>query len=78
MRPGNRSPSATQAFSTGSAISSRTRIDFAKDQVSVDATWSRDEVRIVVTDDGDGFPLDVLEQLGEPFVTTRPATTIDR
>lgn len=52
-------------------------LDFAKDQVSVDATWSRDEVRIVVTDDGDGFPLDVLEQLGEPFVTSRPATTVD-
>lgn len=52
-------------------------LDFAKEQVNVDASWSRDEVRIVVTDDGDGFPPDVLEQLGEPFVTTRPATTFD-
>ena len=52
-------------------------LDFAKDQVNVDATWSRDEVRIVVTDDGDGFPPDVLEQLGEPFVTTRPASALD-
>jgi two-component system sensor histidine kinase RegB len=52
-------------------------LDFAKEKVSVDASWSRDEVRIVVTDDGDGFPPDVLEQLGEPFVTTRPAATID-
>jgi two-component system sensor histidine kinase RegB len=50
-------------------------LDFAKERVSVDASWSRDEVRIVVTDDGDGFPPDVLEQLGEPFVTTRPAST---
>ncbi len=48
-------------------------IDFAKEQVTVDSTWSRDEVRIVITDDGEGFPPDVLEQLGEPFVTTRPA-----
>lgn len=52
-------------------------LDFAKEQVDVDASWSRDEVRIVVTDDGDGFPPDVLEQLGEPFVTTRPAATVD-
>lgn len=52
-------------------------LDFAKERVSVQASWSRDEVRIVVTDDGDGFPPDVLEQLGEPFVTTRPAATID-
>lgn len=52
-------------------------LDYAKESVRVDASWSRDEVRIVVTDDGDGFPPDVLEQLGEPFVTTRPATTAD-
>ena len=50
-------------------------LDFAKERVSVDASWSRDEVRIVVTDYGDGFPPDVLEQLGEPLVTTRPAST---
>ena len=48
-------------------------VDFAAHQVTVDATWTRKEVRIVVTDDGEGFPPDVLEQLGEPFVTTRPA-----
>lgn len=52
-------------------------LDFAKDEVRVEATWSRDEVRIVVTDDGDGFPHEVLEQLGEPFVTTRPTATFD-
>lgn len=48
-------------------------IDFAAHHVTVDATWSQDEVRIVIRDDGEGFPLNVLEQLGEPFVTTRPA-----
>jgi two-component system sensor histidine kinase RegB len=29
-------------------------------------------VRIVIADDGTGFPPNVLSQLGEPFVTTRP------
>ncbi len=47
-------------------------VDFASDEVTVDATWSQDEVRIVIADDGKGFPVDVLEQLGEPFITTRP------
>ena len=47
-------------------------IDFAATKVEVDASWSQDEVRIVIADDGEGFPPDVLEQLGEPFVTTRP------
>jgi two-component system sensor histidine kinase RegB len=47
-------------------------IDFATTKVEIDAHWSQDEVRIVIADDGEGFPSNVLEQLGEPFVTTRP------
>jgi two-component system sensor histidine kinase RegB len=48
-------------------------VDFATSKVKVEARWSNDEVRIVIADDGTGFPPNVLEQLGEPFVTTRPA-----
>jgi two-component system sensor histidine kinase RegB len=48
-------------------------VDFADTKVEVDARWSEDEVKIVIADDGSGFPPYVLEQLGEPFVTTRPA-----
>ena len=48
-------------------------IDFANSKVEVEARWSNDEVRIVIADDGAGFPPHVLEQLGEPFVTTRRA-----
>lgn len=47
-------------------------VDFAATKVDVEADWSTDEVRIVIADDGEGFPPNVLEQLGEPFVTTRP------
>jgi len=47
-------------------------IDFAASKVEVDASWSAKEVKVVIADDGQGFPLNVLEQLGEPFVTTRP------
>jgi two-component system sensor histidine kinase RegB len=47
-------------------------IDFAESKVEVKASWSGVEVKIVIADDGAGFPFDVLEQLGEPFVTTRP------
>jgi two-component system, sensor histidine kinase RegB len=49
-------------------------IDFAATKVEIDAHWSQDEVRIVIADDGKGFPPNVLEQLGEPFVTTRPGS----
>jgi two-component system sensor histidine kinase RegB len=48
-------------------------IDFANNKVDVEARWSKDEVTIVIADDGAGFPPHVLEQLGEPFVTTRRA-----
>ncbi|ODA66327.1 Sensor histidine kinase RegB [Methyloligella halotolerans] len=48
-------------------------IDFAANRVEATATWNENEVRIVIADDGTGFPPDVLEQLGEPFVTTRPS-----
>jgi two-component system sensor histidine kinase RegB len=47
-------------------------IDFAATKVEVKASWSDEEVKIVISDDGPGFSLSVLEQLGEPFVTTRP------
>jgi two-component system sensor histidine kinase RegB len=50
-------------------------IDFASSKVEVEARWSKDQVTIVIADDGDGFPPYVLEQLGEPYVTTRPAQT---
>ncbi|MEG6508340.1 ActS/PrrB/RegB family redox-sensitive histidine kinase [Methyloligella sp. 2.7D] len=48
-------------------------IDFAANKVETEAVWTADEVRITIADDGTGFPADVLEQLGEPFVTTRPS-----
>ena len=50
-------------------------VDFAATKVEVDARWSENEVRIVIADDGGGFPPNVLEELGEPFLTTRPATS---
>lgn len=47
-------------------------MDFARDKVHVDATWDEHEVTIVVADDGPGFPSDLMDSLGEPYITTRP------
>lgn len=46
-------------------------VDFAATKVAVDAEW--DEARIVVSiaDDGPGFTDELLERIGEPFITTR-------
>lgn len=46
--------------------------DFARSEVSVTARYGKSHVTVTVTDDGPGFAPDVLEKLGEPYVTTRP------
>jgi two-component system, sensor histidine kinase RegB len=46
-------------------------IDFAQSTILILASWSQDEVRIVIRDDGAGFERDVLSRLGDPYITTR-------
>lgn len=45
--------------------------DFAAKAVEVEASWTADEVRIEIRDDGPGFAPEVLLRAGEPYVTTR-------
>lgn len=44
---------------------------FATREVTVNARWSNDEVRIYITDDGPGFAPSVLAKLGEPYFSER-------
>ena len=46
-------------------------VDFAKSEVRIAAEWTPDIVKIAIADDGPGFSSDVIDQLGEPYVTTR-------
>ena len=48
-------------------------VDFARQRVEITATWTAREVAISIADDGAGIPPPVLDALGEPYVTTRPA-----
>jgi two-component system, sensor histidine kinase RegB len=48
-------------------------VDFAHTWVEITATWSGLDVTVTVADDGPGFSADVIDTLGEPYVTTRPA-----
>jgi two-component system sensor histidine kinase RegB len=52
-------------------------IDFARDKVEISATWSAREVTITIADDGQGVPPDVMDALGEPYITTRPSRSGD-
>ena len=44
-------------------------IEFAREEVKVVIAWTRAHVVITVTDDGPGFPPDVLRRLGDPYLS---------
>jgi two-component system, sensor histidine kinase RegB len=46
-------------------------VDFARERVTVRAAWDARSVAITVSDDGPGFPPDILGRLGEPYITNR-------
>jgi two-component system sensor histidine kinase RegB len=46
-------------------------VDFAKSRVEIAARWSDKEVTLTIADDGPGFAPEVIDRLGEPYLTTR-------
>ncbi len=49
-------------------------VDFAHSRVEITAEWNGQMVRITIADDGPGFAPQVMESLGEPYLTTRPSS----
>jgi len=58
-------------YGLGNLIENAT--EFAKSRVEVKAQWSADGLVVTIADDGPGFPAEIMENIGEPYVTTRPA-----
>lgn len=46
-------------------------VDFAHTSVSVSWTWDDASVLLTITDDGAGFPAEVIDRIGEPYMSTR-------
>jgi two-component system, sensor histidine kinase RegB len=46
-------------------------VDFARENVQVLATWNQDSLSVTISDDGPGFPPEVMDRIGEPYVTSR-------
>ncbi len=46
-------------------------IDFAKSKVDVTANWDAADVEIVIADDGPGFASDIIDRIGDPYVSVR-------
>jgi two-component system sensor histidine kinase RegB len=71
---GNRRPGVI--YGLGNLVENA--VDFAVDKVEITATWSAREVVISIVDDGPGVSPLVLDALGEPYITTRPAPQHER
>lgn len=52
-------------------------VDFANSRVEIAAGWNAREVTVTVSDDGPGFPIALMDSLGEPYVTSRGADVPD-
>ena len=48
-------------------------VDFARERVEVSASWDDTDVSIAIADDGPGFSPEIMDTLGDPYITTRPA-----
>jgi len=46
-------------------------VDFARERVEVASEWSGETVTVIISDDGPGFPPEIMDRMGEPFVTGR-------
>lgn len=48
-------------------------VDFAKEKVLLSAVWTNKDIIIFIRDDGPGFPNEILNQIGEPYLRGRAA-----
>ncbi len=46
-------------------------VDFAHERVEVAASWSGHDVDVTITDDGPGFAPEIMDRIGEPYVTSQ-------
>jgi two-component system sensor histidine kinase RegB len=52
--------------------------DFAASEVALIVVYTSKKIMLSIIDDGPGFSPDVIEKLGEPYVTTRPRASVQR
>jgi len=46
-------------------------VDFARDQIWIDVEWSDTQISVRITDDGPGFPSQIIGRIGDPFMPRR-------
>jgi two-component system sensor histidine kinase RegB len=53
-------------------------MDFARRKVDIVAAWDDRTVTVTISDDGPGFAPEIIDRIGEPYVTTRDRAPRDR
>ena len=46
-------------------------IDFARERVLVGTQWNEETIEVTISDDGPGFAPEIMDRIGEPYVTSR-------
>jgi two-component system sensor histidine kinase RegB len=46
-------------------------VDFAGARVEIAVRWSEQDIAVTISDDGPGFPPEIINRIGEPYVTSR-------
>ncbi len=46
-------------------------VDFARSRVAVSTQWNEDIIEVTISDDGPGFAPDIMDRIGEAYVTSR-------
>jgi two-component system sensor histidine kinase RegB len=52
-------------------------VDFARSRVDIASEWTESEVAVTISDDGPGFAPDIIDRIGEPYVTSRGQSAAD-
>ena len=50
-------------------------VDFARARVVVGAQWNEEAIDVTISDDGPGFAPEIMDRIGEPYVTSRRRKT---
>jgi two-component system sensor histidine kinase RegB len=76
LKPGDRSGSepvgrrnAGVIYGLGNLVENA--VDFARAHVTVQWRWNDEEVAFTIVDDGPGFPPEIIDRIGEPYMSTR-------
>lgn len=53
-------------------------VDFAETQIWIEAIWTEQRISVRIIDDGRGFPAQILNKIGEPFISSRGSELNER